>query len=346
MRIRRTQSRKATPWDGEKDLTATQEFIKKNYEEYYSERHRTIGESGEAELINSYIPALCPYCRVGKFKRSGRTKGGIQRYMCECGKSFIPTTGTIFDEHRVSISEWIEYCLNLFRHVSVTTGSWNNKNAFMTSRYWLQKLFMTLEGSQKSIALSGKVWLDETYYTVRARDVVRKDDGDKLSGISRNQICIGVATDKEHALFFVEGTGKPSQKKTYALFRDNIKPGSVLIHDDETAHAKLVEALLLKSVSYPSRTLKDLPDNKNPMNPVNRCHSILKNFLNSHSSFDRDNLQGYLDLFAFVTNPPHDMLAKVDLLINMAFQNPKLLRYRDFYAAISDNFDDNSNTMQ
>ena len=70
----------------------------------------------------------------------------MQRYLCSsCGKTFLPTTGTIFDEHRISISEWMEYCLNLFRHVSITADSWSNKNAFATSRYWLQKLFLTLE---------------------------------------------------------------------------------------------------------------------------------------------------------------------------------------------------------
>ena len=40
--------------------------------------------------------------------------------------------------------------MNLFRNVSVITDSWNNKNAFTTSRYWLEKLFLILDGYQKS----------------------------------------------------------------------------------------------------------------------------------------------------------------------------------------------------
>ena len=69
------------------------------------------------------------------------------------------------------------------------------------------------------------------------------------------------------------------------------------------------------------------------MYPVNHAHDILKRFLYAHSSFVRSHLQGYLDLFAFVTNPPDDMLEKVELVIKMAFKNPKLLRYRDYYSA-------------
>jgi len=333
--MKKRKSRKVTPWDGGEKLSATQAFLKKNYEEHYEERHGNVIDSGEAEMINSYTPAACPFCKSAKYKKNGLTKSGIQRYMCVCGKTFIPTTGTIFDEHRISISEWMEYCLNLFRHVSITASSWNNKNAFMTSRYWLQKLFLTLENAQKTIVLSECVWLDETYYTVRSQDIVRKDNGDKLSGLSANQICIGVATDKQYSLFLVEGAGQPTQKKTLETFRNHIKPGSILIHDEEDAHTKLVKELSLESKAYSSKDLKGLADKDNPLNPINRCHDILKKFLNAHSSFDRDNLQGYLNLFAFVTNPPVDMLEKVELVIKLAFQNPNLLRYRDFFGVNS-----------
>ena len=64
---------------------------------------------------------------------------------------------------------------------------------------------------------------------------------------------------------------------------------------------------------------------------MNRAHAILNMFLNSHSGFDRSNMQGCLNLFALVTNPPDDMLAKVELVINLAFRNPKILRCREFY---------------
>jgi len=335
--MKRTESRKVTPWEGEDNLSATQVFLKKYYETHYADRHRYVENSGESEMINSYIPAKCPFCMSAKFKKSGYAKSGIQRYMCICGKTFLPTTGTIFDDHKISISEWMEYCLNLFRHVSITAGSWNNKNAFTTSRYWLQKLFLTVADIQENIVLSDKIWLDETFYSVRFEDIIFKDNGDKLRGLSQNQICIGVATDKRNTLFLVEGTGKPSQKKTFETFRNHIKPGSTLIHDNEFAHKKLVLELPLKSISYASKDLKKLPDKDNPMNPVNRSHAILKKFLNSHSGFNRDNLQGYLNLFAFVTNPPVDLLEKVELVIKMAFQNPKTLRYRDFFGSNSVN---------
>ena len=325
------KSRRVTPWDDGNNLNPTQAFLKKNYDERYNNHHRKVEESDESDMVNSYVPVKCPFCDSEEFKKNGYTNSGVQRYKCTCKKTFLPTTGTIFDDHKLSISEWMEYCLNLFRHVSILADSWSNKNTFKTSRYWLQKLFLTLERIQNNIVLSGDVWLDETFYSVISEDIMRNRDGNKLRGLSNNQICIGVATDKRHTIFLVEGTGKPSQKKTHDTFISHIEPKSKLIHDKESAHKKLVKALALESITYASKDLEGLLDKYNPLYPVNRAHAILKMFLNSHSGFNRENLQGYLNLFSIVTNPPDEMLAKVEFVINAAFENPKSLRYREFY---------------
>ena len=227
------------------------------------------------------------------------------------------------------MSEWIEYCLNVFRYVSLSAGSWNNKNALSTSKYWLNKLFLTLDGYQDDIVLSGKIYLDETYYTVRMRDIIVHEDGSKLRGISENQICIGVATDKKHTICLLEGYGRPTMKKSYETFQSHIAPGSTLIHDKEKTHRLLVQTLCLKNVSYAANQLKGIADRDNPLDPVNQRHDLLKKFLNAHSGLNRDDLQGYLDLFAFVMNPPKSPLEKVDIILNLSFNSPKSLRYRD-----------------
>ena len=310
-------------------MTATQEFLQKTYQEHYQQRHPALRETGEAEMINAFIPGQCPMCGELQFKKDGMDHNGIQRYKCMNGHKFRPTTGTIFDSRKISVSEWIEYCLNVFHYVSLNAGSWNNKNARSTSKYWLNKLFLTLEGYQEDIVLSGKVYLDETYYTIRMRDVIVHEDGSKLRGISGNQICIGVATDKKHTVCLLEGYGRPTMKKSYETFKSHIASGATLIHDKEKTHRLLLETLELKNVSYAADQLKGVVDQDNPLDPVNRRHYLLKKFLNAHAGFNRDDLQGYLNLFAFVLNPPKSPLEKVDIILNLAFNSPKSLRYRD-----------------
>ncbi len=46
--------------------------------------------------------------------------------------------------------------------ITVNADPWNNKNAFETSRYWLEKLSLLIDPCQDGIVLSGKVWFDET----------------------------------------------------------------------------------------------------------------------------------------------------------------------------------------
>ena len=214
------QSRRTTPWDIEDSRTPTQQFLYEHYHKHYQERHPVLIETGEERLINSYIPSTCPYCGESSFQRYGQTRNKIQRYRCNaCTKTFTPVTGTIFDQHKISISEWMEYTLNILRYVSVNADSWNNKNAYTTSRYWLEKLFLILEASQANVMLSGRVWLDETYYTVELKDLDLNEDGTKPRGLSRNQLCIGVACTESQILCLFEGNGQPSKKKTYAAFK-------------------------------------------------------------------------------------------------------------------------------
>lgn len=324
----RSKSRKKTPWDDIPEPTDTQEFLQMHYVRRYEERHHKLIDTGEAKMINSYIPTACPFCQSQQFKKTGFDPNGIQRYKCRCGNSFKPTTGTIFDSRRLGICEWIEYCLNIFRYVSLNADSWNNRNAISTSKYWLEKLFLTLENSQNNVVLSDTVWLDETYYSVIMGDRIRDENGHLLRGLSRNQICIGVATDKKNTVCFFEGYGKPNQKCSFETFKEHIVPGSTLIHDKENTHKKLVEQLSLKSVCYSSKELKGLADSENPLEPVNRVHCMLKMFLNAHSGFSRSDLQGYLDLYSFVINEPKDHLEKVEKIIKMVFEKPKSLRYR------------------
>lgn len=328
----RNSSRRRTPWDEKEQRSAMQEFLYQQYKGHYDRCHPALTETREANLINSYIPAVCPYCQEKGFKRYGKTRNGVQRYQSQlCGQTFSPIIKTIFDGHKISISERINYILNILRYVSISADSWNNRNAITTLTYWLEKLFLVLEEYQKSIQLSGRVWFDETYYRVRNEDLAYTPSGEQLRGLSSNQMCIGVACDENSILCIYEGVGKPSQKKTHLAFKDHITKGSTLVHDKDNAHKKLSAELELNDESYDSRMLKKLADLDNPLNRVNRIHALLKVFLNAHNSFGRNKLQGYLNLFTFAMNPPADNLEKAEIFLNLAFHTPKSLKYRDFY---------------
>lgn len=107
--------------------------------------------------------------------------------------------------------------------------------------YWMEKLFTVLEGVQEGIMLSDRVWIDETYWPLTAKDAVRK----LLWGLSANQMCIGVGVD---FIYLHEGFGKASKAKTYATFGSRIERGSTLLHD--------MEDLGLSSESYSAQAFE------------------------------------------------------------------------------------------
>lgn len=135
-------SRKRTPWSSRKSVTLLGAFITVIYEEKYNDRHKVIVDSNESSFLNDLCPLQCPYCRCEDFIKNGKYKTGVQRYRCsKCHKSFNVLTHTIFDNHKISISEWVEFLLYLFNYESIQQILKSNKNSPTITKYWLKKSF-------------------------------------------------------------------------------------------------------------------------------------------------------------------------------------------------------------
>ena len=159
--------------------------------------------------------------------------------------------------------------------------------------------------------------------------LILRIDQIKLRGISRNKIGAAVATNKSKSIIISTGVSKPSLRSTEKAYLSHIAPGSKIIRDMEKSHNILVSKLNLESIAYNSSQLKGLPDNKNPLYPVNRLHFLLQSFMNLKYGYSRENLQDWLNLFWFIVNGPTDKYDKVAYFIELALEKrTKLLRYR------------------
>lgn len=330
MKEKKNQSRRATPWDDKVKKTPIEKFIIGCTRDNYDKRHISPGDDRELELLNSFTPSVCANCGSISFIKHGRTGTGLIRYRCkECGQTFTVLTGTIFDQRKISISQWLDFMIMVIGYGSFNLTSKMNRNAYNTTRYWVEKLFLILKEWQDSIMLSGDVYIDETYYPLMEKDTERRPDGKGMRGLSRNKICIGCAWDGNNLVCIMEGFGKPSKKHTWESFSSHIKEGSRLIHDGDNSHSILVKGLNLSEEIHTTKETKGLKDKDNPMDPINTQHAMLKKFLRSHSGFKREDIQNYLNFFSFIaSNPEQDTLEKVEILLKLVFENPKILRYR------------------
>lgn len=331
----RNKSRSKTPWDDNSDveLTPTEVYLKKKYKEHHGAHHPILSETDESDHLNSIPVKKCHVCGSENIVKSGK-KNKLIRYKCkDCNHTFVITTNTIFDSHKLSIEEWMEFCLNLFGYGSTTLISKNNKNSITTSNYWLNKIFLLLRDYQDDIVLRGTVFIDEKYYKKRSNTIVKDEYGYELAGLSRNQDCIFTGCDELGTVYAKRnGSGKPSQARCWDALGTHIARGSTLIHDQERAHNILVQRLGLTSIEYNAKMLTGLDDKENLLAPINDVHNQIEKFPDAHAGLNRAHLQDYLNLFVYIKNTPGEPLEKVDKLIEMGLTKPILLRYRSLYA--------------
>lgn len=192
MKNRIDTSRSKTPWDNFEDNNCLQNFIMEKYKDSYNQKHPKLSNTNESNLLNNISVTYCRHCDSKRIVKRGKTTNGIQLYYCnDCKKRFTPLANTIFDGHKISITEWVEFLLDIFNYGSTSLTSKVNKNAINTSIFWLYKVFIVLREYQHDIVLSGTVYIDEFFYKVTKKDIKTKD-GKQLRGLSKNQYCIGI----------------------------------------------------------------------------------------------------------------------------------------------------------
>lgn len=314
------------PWSTD-ETTPVQTLISSTVEEWYLAKHRKTSEE-EFDFINSIKPEKCRHCSSTSFIKYGH-RNRLNVYKCkDCNRKFTNLTNTIFDSKKIPISEWIEFLIHLFEYHSIISSSRDNRNSSSTGHYWLEKVFSTLKNCQSEVKLKGTVYIDEMFFTVIKSKVILKD-GKKLRGISKNKICVVVGIDDNTIYIKVEPTSKPSEKSTWDALGNVIEPGSHLIHDEEKSHGILIEKLKLTSTTHSSESTKGLNDSKNPLNPINRIHYLIRRFMNNHGGYNRDNLQDWMNLIWFIIAPPTNVYMKIGNFIKIAISSPQRVKYRD-----------------
>ena len=318
---------KKMPWDDKKEKSFVEKLISSTMKEWYDAKHR-IASNEEIEFINSITPLACHHCMSKAFIKYGKLENGIIRYKCkECNKTFNNLTNTIFDSHKIPISEWFEYLLHLFEFHSIKSSSRDNKNANSTGKYWLIKIFEVLKNYQKKIVLSGDVVYDETFFNVvKSKKILKDGKGYRWNG---NSICIAVGYDGFRTLILSQNTSKPSSKSTFETMWKHIEPYSKFIHDGDASHIKLIKFLDLKDRFCKGSYAKLLPDDQNPLTPINNIHSFIKKFMRNHEGFSTENIQDWMNLISFILNEPQNRYEKLKLFIKMAISSPKRVKYRD-----------------
>lgn len=241
---------------------------------------------------------VCPNCGSELYHHDGYTASFKRRYQCNaCNTRFTLLSDSIFNSAKLSIHKLIKYIGLMSFNVPLELMCETLDISQNTAQLWRSKIFNTVNSYQDHLYLHGRVWIDETY--IEDYEVLAIKNNKHLRGLSRSKICIVVAIDQsKNMLAVVSGHGKPSSKRITDALKGHILPGSLIVHDGDHSHYKLIKELNCEEEVYKAN--KRDAEYLEKMELINNMCSWLKRYLFRFTSMRIENLQSYLNWFIYL----------------------------------------------
>lgn len=270
-----------------------------------------------ADLKNTH-PTVCPCCEKSdvKFIKRG-FQAGKQRYQCKsCGSKFAYDAKQFTAYSHQSIDSWVTVIEDTLSLRPLDETAKKIGVCHETAFNMRHKLLAYLESA---VALEGVldelVEADETYVmesqkgTKCERRKARKHgEGATKRGLSCEQYCVCVATDRNHHVCAVcTNRAKPSGDDIVQALSPHIAPQSVLLCDGSTAYNKLADLLQCKKVELIGHESYDRVFH---LNTVNNQHSRIKEMLKQFRGVASKYLNRYLSLFTAIVSYAQSSVAE------------------------------------
>ncbi len=250
----------------------------------------------------------CNECGCILYK-NGKTKTGIQKYICSgCKRTTSETTGTITYHSKLSFDVWKNIIDNLLDGFSIRRIAEENNISVPTSFQLRHKVLFALDNYIKNVQLENSAQSDEKYFKINLKGTKPKNmprfskkrtsKGNSTRGISHHQVCVISVIDENDNLFFkIGGLGRGTTK----MLEDNIAPhlGNVktIIADSVSAYQEFCKSHNIKLIAIPSQFHSDGIYN---IAEINGVHSQLETWLSKFRGVSTRHLQQYLNWFAYI----------------------------------------------
>lgn len=242
----------------------------------------------------------CPTCGCHRYSEDG-VRSGRKRLLCqECGTRFGYLSGTMLGNSKLSLMRLTQLATYIVLDFPVWTMSYLSGMDEKTVQLWRYRICDIASEYLEKAVLSGKIWIDETYWRITDQGLISVEKDGKLPrGLSGNLVCVLVAYDIHHSYYckVMDKRGNPGAEEIYGSLHERIRPGSTIIHDGARSHRLLIESLRLKEKVVKS-TSTDKKE-REQMEPIDNVCSLLKFEVGKHRGIHTNHLKELLPWFAF-----------------------------------------------
>ena len=251
---------------------------------------------------------LCYKCGCRLYK-NGKTKTGIQKYICRgCNKTLSETSNTIICHSKLSFEIWRNIIDNLLNGFSIRRIAEENNISNYTSFRIRHKVLFALKKFIKNINLSGKIQSDEKYFSINLKGTKpqnmpryskkRTSKGNGIRGISHHKVCVVSSIDEnDNLLLKVTGLGRCTTDMLKISLGNKLKNAKSITADSASAYQEFCKQYNLILNSIPSGFHCDGIYN---ISEINGVHSQLETWLSKFRGVSIRHLQEYLDWFVYI----------------------------------------------
>jgi len=264
---------------------------------------KLIGELREKKYSKGFS---CPHCGGTHVVRYGKFKGR-QRYQCkDCIKTFSDLTDTPLARTRYP-DKWIRFIDCMLQGLPLRQSAKILGVTHVTLFYWRHKLLSSLRQMDIS-SFNGILEVDETYFLysekgkrgITYRKPRKRGGVAKFRGISREQVCVLVARDREkNTVSKVSCQGRISIKQVNKLIGSKVSESNILCSDAWRSYSIFARQKGLDHYSIKS-TEAHVKKGIYHIQNVNNYHKRLKDWLAHFNGVASKYIDNYLAWFRFL----------------------------------------------
>lgn len=261
------------------------------------------------EELDNIRPTICPKCgaKDARFIKKGFVNHR-QRFQCKCcNKKFTYDTLQLTSHSHQPVESWLQVLSDTLSLAPISKTEQTIGVSHPTALYMRHKLLAYLEVLlDDEQVLGAMVEADETYIPesqkgvkVTHRKPRKHGEGAEMRGISREQLCVCVATDRHNNVVAkCVNRARPTSKNIEAAIASRIDTGSVIMCDGAASYNGLVKHTGSQKVVLKGH---ENYDKVYHLNTVNSLHSRFKNMLIKYRGVSTKYLNRYLALFTILS---------------------------------------------